>query len=164
MIGLSKGGPIMEKKTCKKCGEEKPIEDFRTIKSGRQKGWIHSKCRKCCAAQVADWERRHSKYIKDARSKWRSQNPHRILRYGMRRYGVDEVWYLDRLEEQGHVCAICKRDEPTDSPRARLSVDHCHKTSKLRGLLCNTCNMRLAGLEAHDWLASAMAYLEKYKT
>lgn len=153
----------METKICRRCGEEKELEAFNTIKSGKQKGKIHSYCRKCCTAQVRDWEMRHSKYIKDARSVWRSQNPHRILRYGMRRYGVDEHWYLDKFEEQGGVCAICRRDETDKSKKARLSVDHCHKTRVLRGLLCNTCNMRLAGLEAHDWLASAMAYLDKYQ-
>jgi len=97
------------------------------------------------------------------RNTWYSQNPHKILRYGMRRYGVDEHWYLDKLTEQGDVCAICKRGEAERSGKARLSVDHCHKSNQLRGLLCNTCNMRLAGLESQDWFASALKYLEKYQ-
>lgn len=40
------------------------------------------------------------------------------------------------LEKQGHKCAICGG---SDKDR-RLCVDHCHKTGKIRGLLCINCN------------------------
>ena len=43
-------------------------------------------------------------------------------------------------------------------------IDHCHKTGKIRGLLCDTCN-RALGLFKDDiqMLKNSVAYLEKYK-
>lgn len=57
-----------------------------------------------------------------------------------------EEW--DRLfEKQNRGCAICGRD-PRGKHRnnQRLSVDHDHKTDRVRGLLCFTCNSGLGKL------------------
>ena len=65
-------------------------------------------------------------------------------------YYVDGIFvftlekYYKLLEFQGGGCAICGR-KPT---KTRLSVDHCHQTGLLRGLLCMRCN-RAYGL-FHD--------------
>lgn len=48
------------------------------------------------------------------------------------------------LEQQGGVCAICK--EPNQDFR-RMHVDHCHKTLRVRGLLCIRCNTTLGMIE-----------------
>ena len=143
---------------CRKCGNPK---DY-VIKSGKRAGKYHTYCRACLSAQVVAWQRSNpERSLERQRAYWRD-NPDRKLRAQLRRYGVDEVWYKDKLDAQGGVCEICHRKEDT-AQWARLSVDHNHETGKVRGLLCNTCNMRLAGLEAHEWLASAMAYLKKYQ-
>lgn len=58
----------------------------------------------------------------------------------------------------GHRCQICDRHE--DEFSRRLSVDHCHKTGKLRGLLCHQCNFALGSLQDDPNIAaSAAAYL-----
>lgn len=59
-----------------------------------------------------------------------------------RRITVDR--YLQMLEEQDFKCAICRQEETCkdsqhDRPR-RLSIDHCHRTEVVRGLLCHSCN------------------------
>lgn len=41
------------------------------------------------------------------------------------------------VRKQKGLCAICRKP-PT---KRRLSVDHCHKTGRVRGLLCNHCNL-----------------------
>jgi hypothetical protein len=57
-----------------------------------------------------------------------------------REYGLSLEEYSDLLAHQQNVCAICKN--PTVK-RRYLSVDHDHKTKKVRGLLCQRCNSAL---------------------
>jgi hypothetical protein len=83
------------------------------------------------------------------------------------KYGITLEGYEALLKKQNGMCAICKKPEKAASyrkPGARLSlsVDHCHTTGKVRGLLCANCNRGL-GLFQHDRaiLKSASAYLRK---
>lgn len=57
-------------------------------------------------------------------------------------YGItaDEYWRIYKY--QGGTCFICQR---ATGVRKRLSVDHCHETGIVRGLLCSTCNSRVLG-------------------
>jgi len=57
-------------------------------------------------------------------------------------------------------CAICHGPPPRRS--GRYHVDHDHKTKKVRGLLCNNCNV-LVGMarENPDVLQEAIAYLAR---
>ena len=52
------------------------------------------------------------------------------------------------LEKQNGLCAICGQPETRQDKRSNivsdLSVDHCHKTGKVRGLLCAHSNRGLA--------------------
>lgn len=76
-----------------------------------------------------------------------------------RKYGLSRAEYERMREEQGNKCAVCK--EPPPDNRA-LPIDHCHKTGKVRGLLCNRCNLAL-GMFGDDieLLRSAVAYLTR---
>lgn len=64
-------------------------------------------------------------------------------------YGVDD--YDGLLAAQDGVCAICRKE--CDTGR-RLAVDHCHKTGKVRGLLCVKCNAAVAYLRDDPSLAA----------
>lgn len=75
--------------------------------------------------------------------------------------------YLRMVEEHNNLCAICGRPETErSSPHTDemdLSVDHCHETGKVRGLLCRQCNIALGRFrEDVDILQSAIAYLNRY--
>ena len=76
------------------------------------------------------------------------------------RYGITPEEYNTLLEQQGGVCAICKR--PPRGKMKRLSVDHNHFTEQVRGLLCITCNRTVGYLENTTWLEQAQSYLAKY--
>jgi len=70
----------------------------------------------------------------------------------------EETGLYDRLmEEQEGCCAICRRDLP-------LKVDHNHTTHKMRGLLCNNCNVGI-GLLGDNLvlLRRAVRYLKEYE-
>jgi hypothetical protein len=50
--------------------------------------------------------------------------------------------YNTLLKNQNNVCKICKQKETAKykGKLRKLSVDHCHKTGKIRGILCMKCN------------------------
>ena len=76
-------------------------------------------------------------------------------------YGITETDYQKMLEEQNGVCAICGINATIrKGAHIRLSVDHCHDTGKVRGLLCNRCNHAI-GVFKDDptLLKKAMEYL-----
>ena len=62
------------------------------------------------------------------------------------------------IKQQG-VCAICHKSIEIISS----CVDHDHKTGKIRGLLCVTCNTRIGYIES-DWIELAKQYLAKHET
>jgi hypothetical protein len=73
-------------------------------------------------------------------------------------YGLSGDQYWQLYELQGRCCAICKRAKGI---KRRLAVDHDHKTGKVRGLLCGTCNKILGHLRDDPDLARGIAsYLE----
>lgn len=88
----------------------------------------------------------------DRAKRWIKNNPDKrfdaILR---RRYGITIGDYERMLAEQDEKCAICEKPETRIDPRSgevqRLSVDHCHKTKVVRGLLCRRCNHTLGQYE-----------------
>lgn len=60
-----------------------------------------------------------------------------------RRYGLTMTEYDAMVERQGGTCALCL-EPPTLVRRGlppRLFVDHDHATGRVRGLLCNECNL-----------------------
>jgi hypothetical protein len=62
------------------------------------------------------------------------------------------------LQQQNGLCAICKKTETGKT--SNLCVDHCHKTGKVRGLLCNNCNKGLGLFKDNpEVLLNASAYL-----
>jgi hypothetical protein len=66
--------------------------------------------------------------------------------------------YNNLFEKQNGKCAICN-GESKDRGRA-LDVDHDHKTGKIRGLLCVSCNRGLGHFNDSRWaLNKAIQYL-----
>lgn len=71
-------------------------------------------------------------------------------------YGLSSTEFFQLLEKQNYCCAICN----INNNKRKLVVDHCHKTSKVRGLLCQHCNSAI-GFVADDisLLEKAIEYL-----
>jgi hypothetical protein len=76
--------------------------------------------------------------------------------------------YEALLEQQGGVCALCKRPETAvtkDRSRLRMmSVDHCHTQGRVRALLCNDCNVGLGRFRDDPaLLRTAASYIEQHR-
>ena len=57
--------------------------------------------------------------------------------------------------------AICKQ---CGKKEGSLSVDHCHDTGGIRGLLCNQCNRALGMFrDSQDLLYKAYKYIKEYE-
>lgn len=53
-------------------------------------------------------------------------------------YGLTDQQYQTMLWNQNYSCKICKERLNLDK---RTHIDHCHKTKKVRGILCHNCNL-----------------------
>ena len=74
-------------------------------------------------------------------------------------YKISIEEYEQKLKEQNYCCAICNRHR--DEFKRNLSVDHDHKTGKVRSLLCIICNTNVGVVE--DKLEMIQKYLNKYR-
>ncbi|AXH68491.1 endonuclease VII [Mycobacterium phage xkcd] len=78
----------------------------------------------------------------------------------LKHYGIEKGGYERLLEAQGGRCGICSRVAcPTGR---RFAVDYCHRTGRIRGLLCVDCNQALGKFgDDPDILMSAVRYLSE---
>ena len=101
-------------------------------------------CKPCYHAQRYKNDRRY--YLRSTESRFK------------RLYGITWADYEKMFASQHGVCAICK----SPPKKRRLSVDHCHQTGRIRGLLCDPCNHILLGA-AKDSLSKLQAAIEYLK-
>lgn len=144
-----------EEKVCRRCGEVKRLRNFSLARraEGSRNAVYRSDCKACCSESTKRWFR---------------DNPEKVhankLRNGVRKYGLTADQFAELLESQGNACAICRATANTvrAGRTMRMSVDHCHDTGRVRGLLCNNCN-RALGLfsDNPNVLRQAIRYLQK---
>lgn len=83
-----------------------------------------------------------------------------------RQFGISLEEYQALSDAQGHKCAICGEPETAtrNGKTKMLAVDHCHSSSKIRGLLCAACNQGIGKLKDDpDILRAAARYIEASK-
>lgn len=94
-------------------------------------GYAHAKSRA--------WDQSNPEKVKAKVNRWRAENPDKRRAQNRKAlYGITQVDYDRMLEKQAGLCAIC-HGPPVGKPF--LLVDHCHTTGKVRGLLCQSCNV-----------------------
>lgn len=159
---------ISDLRTCRKCGESKPLGFF--TKSKRHKDGYRYECKTCCNEYLKkrrDENPEVAQKIREANAKWRVNNPEADKRkYLLRKFNITLEEYKDLLNRQGGVCAICGEKERVvrraKSGQEMLAVDHCHETGKIRGLLCFKCNTGIGALgDSVEGLERALSYLRR---
>ena len=113
------------KKQCSKCNNVKPHSEFAKTKD-KASGLV-SHCKACVRAKSKElWDKG-------------------LVRDGVyqRKYGISLGQYQSMFQAQNGACCICGTSNPKGhgSKNSRFSVDHCHRTGKVRGLLCHHCNI-----------------------
>lgn len=74
-------------------------------------------------------------------------------------YGLDPQGYWKLINEQGNACAACSCSFAEVAPH----VDHCHRTGRVRGILCSACNRALGILqEDRDRIFGLADYVESH--
>ena len=133
---------------CSSCKTEKPLSSF-PIRKTHRPGKPVSQCMTC----KNEYNKKHRIENRDARLK--SEHKSRLKRS----YGITPEEYDAMYFSQGRVCKICKTDKP--GGRTKLFfIDHCHKTQKIRGLLCMRCNTGLGlFMDNPEFLGQAIKYL-----
>ena len=77
----------------------------------------------------------------------------------LNKFGLSWEGYQQLFEQQQGKCAICEKHQ--SELKKRLHVDHCHKTGKIRGLLCRNCNLFLGNIQdSKKFLSNALKYLD----
>lgn len=136
---------------CRVCEVEKELSDYY---KPRPNGSERKECKEC-----------HSKYYKN---KWKGDNGEykkARLKAGRKyllreKYGITLEQYDDMLNSQGGVCAICS----SPPKRYHLSVDHCHETGDIRGLICRSCNFGLGYFgDTPESIKAVLDYVCNYK-
>ena len=148
-------------KKCTKCGVQKPLSEFNKQRS--KKSGLRSQCNSCRSSYAAEWYKKNKNHAKKVSKVWRDNNPNKVTNSLLkRRYGLTLLEKAKMLAEQENLCAICK----TSLLNSKIvRIDHCHKTQKVRGILCNHCNVLLGqARDSVDILKSAQNYLEKYSS
>lgn len=131
-------------KQCTYCKEEKPLDEFHRRRNTKRDG-RQSRCRDCTRLT------RRARPPRDQQA-----------RYMRVRYGITLEQYFEMWLQQGGACAICGQPETTviKGTPSLLSVDHDHKTGKVRALLCRGCNGGLGNFrENPKALRNAVKYL-----
>lgn len=71
-----------------------------------------------------------------------------------RSYGMTEAQRDEMIAAQGGLCCICLK-------APAVHVDHCHKTGRVRGVLCFNCNTAIGKLgDDPDAARRVVSYLE----
>ncbi len=146
-----------EHKECSKCKRilEKNSKNFYNDKNRRDKFSFY--CKNCSRML------RREAYTK---------NPLKQYYNNIKRlYGITYEGYLDLLQKQNYRCDICgftlveESSTRYGSDNVRRShIDHCHKTKKIRGILCERCNRGLSLFKDNPFmLIKAVKYIKKNK-
>lgn len=128
-------------KVCRVCKENKLLLDFYSHRNTSDK--LRSECKVCWNKSSLDY------YFNNKQSRVAQRKDyHYRSKYGLTKEEVEKL-----KEDQNFKCMICE-DE------VNLVVDHCHKTGKVRSLLCNLCNQGLGSFKDDPKIIDkASAYL-----
>lgn len=137
---------------CKSCNIDKDSSQFRKYRRS---------CKECNNKWAVEYHKKNKQKCYESNRRWRERNrdwqKNRDLKL---KFGIDLSQYTEMLQKQDGVCAICHQEDPS----FQLSVDHCHTTGKIRGLVCGNCNNKVLWTveNRRELIDRAIQYLEAF--
>lgn len=123
----------------------KDVDAYRAQKNALAKQQKHREKRRL---YMQGWRERNRDRHNDLARQSHHRNKHKHVEKNRERalktlYGLTASQYEAILSTQGGGCRLCGKPPGV----RRLSVDHCHTTGRIRGVLCVSCNTTLGRLE-----------------
>jgi|WetSurMetagenome_2_1015567.scaffolds.fasta_scaffold29842_4 hypothetical protein len=172
---VKRGKPYYPCKLCSDISRQKTlIKNFgKCINHGKLEHYLIRKDGKCkiCHRETANKKRNENReWFNEKMSNEREKNPNKWAKYYKDQYLKKKLKYGENLSlkqccdargitidqyntmysDQNGTCAICHNPETRKGHKTnipmRLTIDHCHKTNKVRGLLCHNCNTGIGKL------------------
>ncbi len=147
--------------------EDENIKILKDVSSGKDKRKKLKQCTKCKRTfPITSKFFNRNRTKKDGLDFWCKECKQKYdkFRYQYKRYNITKEDYEKMMEGQNGKCLICGRNFDKIYFPQNTHIDHDHRTGKVRGLLCNNCNVILGN--AFDnllILIKAIKYLEENK-
>lgn len=125
---------------CSRCNQMLPVSQFHIRADKNPNHYrFNSPCKSCAhVGRNIDYHKAYQRKIK---------------------YNLTQEEYDLMLKKQNYSCEICGIHK--DDCTKELCVDHCHKTGKVRSLLCNNCNSGIGFFnESERVMKKAIEYLK----
>lgn len=149
-------------KICRECKRTLSVDSF-DLRKGQDGAarWL-SRCRDCSAAEA----RLRAKNAQRDRTKEQATASYSTLRGYAKKLGIPWAEVVERYPADNR-CEVCGRTPQEATPtgrNARLSLDHCHESGRLRGFLCAPCNSGVGHLgDTPERLRAALKYLTAFE-
>ena len=120
---------------------------------------------------LREYRKRNPEKAKEKKQRWHEAHPgRRSFQHwkGMlkKNFGLTVEEYQVIQNTQNNLCLICGNPETKTSKDGnifRLSIDHCHLCSVIRGLLCQRCNALLGFVEEDiEVLERAILFIKEH--
>jgi Recombination endonuclease VII len=105
---------------------------------------------------LIEWKKKHPE-----RARQIHLDAERKYRWKVRGICFTKEEYGKLFTKQKGNCAICERNQ--SNFKFHLAVEHCHKTGKIRGLVCSSCNLKISVLEDKEICSKILNYLQGIK-
>lgn len=141
-------------KICRHC--RRSLEVTRFSRNGLTRDHLASWCRDCNTEYQRKKRGNRKRILLTPQERVvKAREAQRLKNYGVSRYDFTEM-----MARQKCRCAICRTSLVPDSKD--VHVDHDHQTKKVRGLLCQRCNLAI-GLfrDSPKIMNAAIRYLRK---
>ena len=160
----------MDMKKCSKCQTIQPLDNF--YRNGK---YVVSPCKQCRHVWKLSYHKKNRESLLAKNRIYYQRNQERIRAKRLEpkfleaeknrnlqwHYGITLEQKRQKWVDQNGKCANSGCQEKLDKNGAH--IDHDHKTGKIRGLLCRSCNLTIGNAKENVVrLRGLITYLQKY--